>query len=72
MKPEPAPASAQTPRSMPAANAPNKLPPPLFDERCKACWLTAALLVLVVRQTSMVRMSYSMAALRAELALMET
>ena len=33
---------------MPAANAPNKLPPPLFDARCKACWLTAALLVLAV------------------------
>ena len=34
-----------TPR---AANAPYRLPPPLFNARCWACWLTAALLVLVV------------------------
>ncbi len=32
----------------PAANPPYKLPPPLFDARCKACWFTAALGVLVV------------------------
>jgi phosphonate transport system permease protein len=32
----------------PAANLPYKLPPPLFDARCKACWFTAALVVLVV------------------------
>jgi phosphonate transport system permease protein len=32
----------------PAANQPYKLPPPLFDARCKACWFTAGLLVLVV------------------------
>lgn len=32
----------------PAANLPYKLPPPLFDARCKACWFTAGLLVLVV------------------------
>ncbi len=31
-----------------AANAPYKLPPPLFDARCKACWFTLALLVLVL------------------------
>jgi phosphonate transport system permease protein len=31
-----------------AANAPFKLPPPLFNARCRACWFTAALLVLVV------------------------
>jgi phosphonate transport system permease protein len=31
-----------------AANPPWKLPPPLFDARCRACWFTAALLVLVV------------------------
>ena len=31
-----------------AANHPYKLPPPLFDARCKACWFTAGLLVLVV------------------------
>lgn len=35
------------PRS-PAANQPYKLPPPLFDARCKACWFTLGLLVLVV------------------------
>ncbi len=31
-----------------AANPPYKLPPPLFDARCKACWFTAGLLTLVV------------------------
>lgn len=31
-----------------AANRPYKLPPPLFDVRCKACWLVAGLLALVV------------------------
>ena len=30
------------------ANAPQRLPPPLFDARCKACWFTAAVLALVV------------------------
>ena len=29
-------------------SAPHQLPPPLFDARCKACWLTFAVLVLVV------------------------
>jgi len=32
----------------PAANPPYKLPPPLFSARCKACWFTAAVLVLVL------------------------
>ena len=31
-----------------AANPPYKLPPPIFDARCRACWFTATLLVLVV------------------------
>ena len=31
-----------------AANPPFKLPGPLFDARCWACWLTAAVLLLVV------------------------
>lgn len=31
-----------------AANPPYKLPPPLFDARCRACWFTAALLMLVI------------------------
>ncbi len=31
-----------------AANPPYKLPPRLFDARCKACWFTAGLMVLVV------------------------
>ena len=31
-----------------AANAPSRLPPPLFDARCKACWFTLAVLALVV------------------------
>jgi phosphonate transport system permease protein len=30
-----------------AANPPYKLPPPLFSARCKACWFSAALLLLV-------------------------
>jgi phosphonate transport system permease protein len=30
-----------------AANPPFKLPPPVFDARCKACWFTAGLLVLI-------------------------
>jgi phosphonate transport system permease protein len=31
-----------------AANPPWKLPPRLFNARCRACWFTAGLLVLVV------------------------
>jgi len=31
-----------------AANPPYKLPPLIFNARCRACWFTAALLVLVV------------------------
>ena len=31
-----------------AANPPYKLPPPIFDARCKACWFTAGVFVLVV------------------------
>jgi phosphonate transport system permease protein len=31
-----------------AANPPYKLPPPLFDARCKACWFVAGLLMLVL------------------------
>jgi phosphonate transport system permease protein len=34
-----------TPRS--AANEVYRLPPPLFDARCRACWLVVAILVLV-------------------------
>ena len=30
-----------------AANPPYKLPPPLWDARCKACWFSAGLIVLV-------------------------
>jgi phosphonate transport system permease protein len=32
----------------PAANRRYRLPSPLFDARCKACWLTAGVLLLVV------------------------
>ncbi len=32
----------------PAANTPYRLPPPLFDARCRACWFSAAVVVLVV------------------------
>jgi len=31
-----------------AANLPYKLPPPLWNARCKACWFMAGLLALVV------------------------
>jgi phosphonate transport system permease protein len=31
-----------------AANPPYKLPPPLFNARCRACWFSVALLLLVV------------------------
>ncbi len=31
-----------------AANETYRLPPPLFDARCKACWFTVAILALVV------------------------
>jgi phosphonate transport system permease protein len=32
---------------VPAANAPYRLPPPLFSARCKACWFMAVVLLLV-------------------------
>jgi phosphonate transport system permease protein len=32
----------------PAANVPYRLPPPLFNARCKACWFVAAVLLLVL------------------------
>lgn len=32
----------------PAANVPDRLPPPLFSARCRACWLALGLLVLVL------------------------
>ena len=32
----------------PAVNPPYRLPPPLFDARCKACWFLAGLMLLVV------------------------
>ena len=32
----------------PAANAPYRLPPPLFNARCQACWFVAAVLLLVM------------------------
>ncbi len=40
--------SGTTFSSREAANPPYKLPPPIFDARCKACWFTVALGVLVV------------------------
>ena len=42
------PASRSTGRRALAANPPYKLPPPLWDARCKACWFSAGLLALVV------------------------
>ena len=35
------------PSTLQAANETYRLPPPLFDARCKACWFVAGLLVLV-------------------------
>ena len=32
----------------PAANSPVRLPPPIFDARCRACWFSLAVLLLVV------------------------
>ena len=31
-----------------AANQPYRLPPPLFDARCKACWFSVGLVALVL------------------------
>jgi phosphonate transport system permease protein len=36
------------PRNTTAANEVYRLPPPLFDARCKACWFTVGLVALVV------------------------
>ncbi|MEO7246045.1 MAG: ABC transporter permease subunit, partial [Rubrivivax sp.] len=36
------------PRLPPAANPPYRLPGPLFDARCAACWFVLAVLVLIV------------------------
>lgn len=36
------------PSQQPAANEVYRLPPPLFDARCRACWFVAAALALVV------------------------
>lgn len=43
MSPDPRPAAARE-----AANPPFRLPPPLFNARCRACWFLLGLLVLVV------------------------
>ncbi|MDG0854396.1 phosphonate ABC transporter, permease protein PhnE [Roseateles puraquae] len=45
----------------PAANHRYRLPPPLFDARCRACWLCAGVLVLVV--ASFVSLDLPLAAL---------
>jgi phosphonate transport system permease protein len=34
-------------KTPPAANQPFRLPPPLFDARCKACWFSVGVLALV-------------------------
>lgn len=48
MKPLSQASAASRVFSKDAANPPYKLPPTLFDARCWACWLTAALLLLVI------------------------
>ena len=35
-------------QTQPAANEVYRLPPPMFDARCRACWMVVALVVLVV------------------------
>lgn len=35
-------------KTPPAANEPFRLPPPLFDARCRACWFSLGVLALVV------------------------
>lgn len=44
----PTPIASDTSPARQAANLPYRLPPRIFDARCKACWFTLALLVLVV------------------------
>jgi phosphonate transport system permease protein len=39
---------ASTPQRSRAANEVYRLPPPLFDARCRACWFVAGLLLLVM------------------------
>lgn len=41
-------ANTSLPNRPPAANQPFRLPPKLFDARCRACWFTAGVVVLVV------------------------
>ena len=38
---------ARIPSQQPAANEVYRLPPPLFDARCRACWFVAAALALI-------------------------
>lgn len=42
-----------------AANQRYKLPPPLFDARCKACWFVAAILALVVASFTSLDLQWS-------------
>jgi phosphonate transport system permease protein len=42
-----------------AANLPYKLPPRLFDARCKACWFVAGLIVLVVASFASLNLQWS-------------
>ena len=42
-----------------AANPPYKMPPPLFDARCRACWFTVALLVLVIASFMSLELDWS-------------
>ncbi|HPE01498.1 MAG TPA: phosphonate ABC transporter, permease protein PhnE [Burkholderiaceae bacterium] len=39
---------SRRPSAQDAANPPYRLPPPMFDARCQACWITAGVLVLVI------------------------
>lgn len=48
MKPGQPVSNHSRPRKPVAANPPYRLPPPLFDARCRACWLFAGLLLMVV------------------------
>jgi phosphonate transport system permease protein len=42
-----------------AANPPYRLPPPIFDARCRACWFSAAVLLLVVASFATLGLEWS-------------
>jgi phosphonate transport system permease protein len=52
--------SPQTPHAAPShAAPPHQLPLPLFDARCKACWLTFAVLLLVIASFATLKLQWA-------------